>query len=195
MGLISTGRLHLNKRHREARGPWYTSLMKLVTFRTHAHDRAGILAADGTIIDLAHAFAWFEHEAGRRCGDLAVTERYGKGVLGFVEHAAEARLVADAIVARLAEKKLPAVFDGRMTTHALRDVTLRAPLPRPPSMRDGYAFRQHVETARKNRGLDMIPEFDQFPVFYFTNHQAVVGPGELHVQSRHLDKLDFELEA
>jgi fumarylacetoacetate (FAA) hydrolase len=41
----------------------------------------------------------------------------------------------------------------------------------------------------------MIPEFDQFPVFYFTNHQAVIGPGELHVQSRHLERLDFELEA
>jgi fumarylacetoacetate (FAA) hydrolase len=62
-------------------------------------------------------------------------------------------------------------------------------------MRDGYAFRQHVETARRNRGLGMIPEFDQFPVFYFTNHQAVIGPGPLHVKPRHLERLDFELEA
>ncbi len=62
-------------------------------------------------------------------------------------------------------------------------------------MRDGYAFRQHVETARRNRGLEMIPEFDQFPVFYFTNHQAVIGPGELAVQKKQLERLDFELEA
>src|SRR5581483_6265348 len=34
----------------------------------------------------------------------------------------------------------------------------------------------------------------RFPVFYFTNHQAVVGPGELRVQKLHADKLDFELE-
>jgi fumarylacetoacetate (FAA) hydrolase len=61
-------------------------------------------------------------------------------------------------------------------------------------MRDGYAFRQHVMTARRNRGLDMIPEFDQFPIFYFTNHQAVTGPGKIEVQKLHLDKLDFELE-
>jgi fumarylacetoacetate (FAA) hydrolase len=40
----------------------------------------------------------------------------------------------------------------------------------------------------------MIPEFDQFPVFYFTNHQAVTGPGPVHVQKLHCDKLDFELE-
>jgi fumarylacetoacetate (FAA) hydrolase len=71
---------------------------------------------------------------------------------------------------------------------------LLAPIPRPPSMRDGYAFRQHVETARRNRGLPMIDEFDRFPVFYFTNHQAVIGPGELRVGRRRLERLDFELE-
>ena len=73
-------------------------------------------------------------------------------------------------------------------------VRLLAPIPRPPSMRDGYAFRQHVETARRNRGVPMIEEFDRFPVFYFTNHQAVIGPGELRVGRRRLERLDFELE-
>jgi fumarylacetoacetate (FAA) hydrolase len=61
-------------------------------------------------------------------------------------------------------------------------------------MRDGYAFRQHVATARRNRGLEMIPEFDQFPVTYFTNHQAVIGPGPLEVLEHHLRQLDYELE-
>ena len=74
-------------------------------------------------------------------------------------------------------------------------VVLLAPIPRPVSMRDGYAFRQHVETARRNRGLAMIPEFDLFPVFYFTNHRSVIGPGELRVGRERLDRLDFELEA
>lgn len=69
-----------------------------------------------------------------------------------------------------------------------------SPIPHPASVRDGYAFRQHVETARRNRGLPMIAEFDEFPVFYFTNHQAVIGPGELRVGRRRLERLDFELE-
>ncbi len=77
----------------------------------------------------------------------------------------------------------------------LNEVKLFAPVPRPTSMRDGYAFRQHVEAARRNRGVEMIPEFDLFPVFYFTNHQAVIGPGEMEVMPEHLKKLDFELEA
>lgn len=69
-----------------------------------------------------------------------------------------------------------------------------APVPQPTSMRDGYAFRQHVEAARRNRGVPMIEEFDHFPVFYFTNHLAVSGPGMVRVRDEHLDRLDFELE-
>jgi fumarylacetoacetate (FAA) hydrolase len=70
-----------------------------------------------------------------------------------------------------------------------------APVPKPSSLRDGYAFRQHVETARKNRGLAMTPVFDEFPVFYFGNHQTVRGPGAVYCMPDHFKKLDFELEA
>ncbi|HMO32849.1 MAG TPA: fumarylacetoacetate hydrolase family protein [Lacibacter sp.] len=69
-----------------------------------------------------------------------------------------------------------------------------APVPFPASCRDGYAFRQHVEAARRNRGADMIPEFDQYPIFYFTNHHGIVGPGPVRCMPDHFEKLDFELE-
>ena len=74
------------------------------------------------------------------------------------------------------------------------DIQLIAPLPKPNSFRDAYAFRQHVEAGRKNRGLEMIPEYDKFPVFYFSNHNSIVGPGRVDVYEKHLDCLDFELE-
>ncbi len=74
-------------------------------------------------------------------------------------------------------------------------VELLAPVPVPTSCRDAYAFRQHVAAARKNRGVEMIPEFDQFPIFYFTNHNAITGPGEVTFMPDHFNKLDFELEA
>jgi fumarylacetoacetate (FAA) hydrolase len=41
----------------------------------------------------------------------------------------------------------------------------------------------------------MIPEFDQYPIFYFTNHNAIQGPGEIPCMPDHFHKLDFELEA
>jgi fumarylacetoacetate (FAA) hydrolase len=74
------------------------------------------------------------------------------------------------------------------------EVCLLAPIPNPTSCRDGYAFRQHVASARRNRGVPMIPEFDQYPIMYFTNHNAVQGPGDVRCMSDHFDKLDFELE-
>ncbi len=70
-----------------------------------------------------------------------------------------------------------------------------APVPHPTSCRDGYAFRQHVAAARRNRKVDMIPEFDQYPIFYFTNHNSIQGPGEVVCMPDHFKKLDFELEA
>lgn len=74
-------------------------------------------------------------------------------------------------------------------------VQIIAPVPFPTSCRDGYAFRQHVAAARRNRRVEMIPEFDQYPVFYFTNHLSVQGPGEVICMPDHFQKLDFELEA
>lgn len=76
----------------------------------------------------------------------------------------------------------------------LEDLDLLAPVPHPSSCRDGYAFRQHVATARRNRHAPMIPEFDEFPVFYFTNHNSIQGPGNIYCMPDHFDKLDFELE-
>jgi fumarylacetoacetate (FAA) hydrolase len=74
-------------------------------------------------------------------------------------------------------------------------VVLEAPVPNPTSCRDGYAFRQHVAAARRNRGVPMIEEFDQYPIFYFTNHNAIQGPGPIDCMPDHFQKLDFELEA
>jgi len=74
-------------------------------------------------------------------------------------------------------------------------VQLLAPVPFPASCRDGYAFRQHVAAARRNRKVEMIPEFDQYPIFYFTNHHSIQGPGPVRCMPDHFEKLDFELEA
>jgi fumarylacetoacetate (FAA) hydrolase len=141
--------------------------MKLVTFLQAGTEKIGAVMSDDRILDFA---------------------------------AAEPRLAVDMLtLIRRQDELMP--LARQLAEHppqaALLEATsLRflAPIPRPVSMRDGYAFRQHVATARRNRGLDMIPEFDLFPVTYFTNHLAVTGPGEVLVQDHHLVRLDFELE-
>jgi len=76
----------------------------------------------------------------------------------------------------------------------LAEANLLAPLPKPSSLRDFYAFEQHVRTARANRGLPVPPEWYEIPVFYFSNHQAIIGPDALVERPPGCEKLDFELE-
>jgi 2-keto-4-pentenoate hydratase/2-oxohepta-3-ene-1,7-dioic acid hydratase in catechol pathway len=74
------------------------------------------------------------------------------------------------------------------------DVVLRAPIPLPPTVRDFYAFEQHVKTARQRRGLDMDPDWYELPVFYFSNPYAVVADGADIAVPPGSQELDFELE-
>lgn len=98
----------------------------------------------------------------------------------------------------VAQKVHDAILSGRISREkgiAIEGASLLAPVPFPTSCRDGYAFRQHVAAARRNRKVDMIPEFDQYPIFYFTNHHSIQGPGNITCMPDHFAKLDFELEA
>lgn len=86
------------------------------------------------------------------------------------------------------------LVDGKVVAKEEAFYELLAPVPHPTSCRDGYAFRQHVEAARRNRKVEMIAEYDQYPVFYFTNHNSILGPGDVVCMPDHFQKLDFELE-
>jgi fumarylacetoacetate (FAA) hydrolase len=79
--------------------------------------------------------------------------------------------------------------------HPLADVRLGAPIPRPPSVRDFYAFERHVATARAQRGLEMAPEWYQIPVFYFSNPAAILGPDDGVEFPSESSAWDYELEA
>jgi fumarylacetoacetate (FAA) hydrolase len=98
--------------------------------------------------------------------------------------------VAQAGVLMIEEEKI-----ARGKGFSINNVEVLAPIPFPTSCRDAYAFRQHVAAARRNRKAEMIPEFDQYPIFYFTNHHSIKGPGEVSCMPDHFEKLDFELEA
>src|SRR5437660_11665278 len=71
---------------------------------------------------------------------------------------------------------------------------MRLPVPAPGSIRDFYAFEQHVRTCRRQRGLDMVPQWYQVPVFYFSNANCVIGPDDTVSAPHGSDALDYELE-
>ena len=76
----------------------------------------------------------------------------------------------------------------------LTEARLCAPIPRPPAVRDFYAFEQHVRTARERRGLTMEPDWYELPVFYFSNPASIIGDGDDVEVPAGTAELDFELE-
>ncbi|MCC7379421.1 MAG: fumarylacetoacetate hydrolase family protein [Chitinophagaceae bacterium] len=146
--------------------------MKLVTYLHEGHDRLGIVV-DGNIyaMDALH-------------NDLPNTMAM---LLNFWDEFIP--------MAKIVEQKIKDGLVRNVLGTPITDAKIFAPVPHPTSCRDGYAFRQHVAAARRNRKVDMIPEFDQYPIFYFTNHNSIQGPGEIVCMPDHFQKLDFELEA
>lgn len=72
-------------------------------------------------------------------------------------------------------------------------VELLCPLD-PPTLRDFYAFEEHVITARRQRGLPMEPDWYELPVFYFSNPYAAIPTGTTVLQPPGTAELDYELE-
>jgi fumarylacetoacetate (FAA) hydrolase len=99
-------------------------------------------------------------------------------------------LAADDVAAVLAAGgEAPA--DGEF---ALEEVRLHAPIPTPPSVRDFFAFEQHVATTRANRGSTVPAEWYELPAFYFSNPAAIFGPDDAIPYPQLSEQLDYELE-
>jgi len=155
--------------------------MKLVTYVANSTQHVGMLVGN-SIIDFSRAHAAYRQHA------TSAIDAAPADMIAFLRGGEAALADAAAIIAWHADG---ATGDWLVDAST---VSLCSPVPRPTSMRDGYAFRQHVEAARRNHGLEMIAEFDEIPIFYFTNHQAVYGPGDIPVRELHCHQLDFELE-
>jgi fumarylacetoacetate (FAA) hydrolase len=67
-------------------------------------------------------------------------------------------------------------------------------LPPIAGIRDFYAFEQHVKTCRAHRGLEMVPQWYQVPVFYFSNAVCVIGHDDPVSAPHGSTALDYELE-
>jgi fumarylacetoacetate (FAA) hydrolase len=78
--------------------------------------------------------------------------------------------------------------------YTLFEIVLLSPILEPPSIRDFYAFEQHVKAVRAKRGLEMIPEWYEIPTFYFTNNSEIYGHDEPVPYPIGSKELDIELE-
>ncbi|HKG43947.1 MAG TPA: fumarylacetoacetate hydrolase family protein [Gaiellaceae bacterium] len=109
------------------------------------------------------------------------------------------RIEGDRVV-QLAAQTLEAFFTGggNAREHAeypLDEVRLLAPVRRPPSVRDFYAFEAHVANARRVTGRGEVPaEWYELPAFYFSNPAAIYGPEDEIPYPNGTEALDYELE-
>ena len=76
----------------------------------------------------------------------------------------------------------------------INEARLHAPISRPPTLRDAYAFETHVKTANANRGREVPEEWYKFPIFYFTNPNNIYGPEDEIPYPSYTQELDYELE-
>jgi fumarylacetoacetate (FAA) hydrolase len=120
---------------------------------------------------------------------LCTFEAGGRDAPGRIDGDRVVELGAPSLAAWLAEG------GEEVGEHPLDGVRLRAPVPRPPSVRDFYAFERHVAKARAQRGLEMAPEWYRIPVFYFSNPAAMLGPEDEVRFPAESSAWDYELEA
>ncbi len=120
----------------------------------------------------------------------AVVELRAPSVLAIVEG-------GDSALQRAAEmlKRPP-----REAIFPLKDVTLLAPIPHPPQMRDFLCFEKHLkqgfDAIAKMRGTEArIPKvWYERPIFYHPNRFNVCGTGADVPWPAYSDNMDFELE-
>jgi fumarylacetoacetate (FAA) hydrolase len=109
------------------------------------------------------------------------------------------RIEGDRVI-QLAAQSLESFFTGgglarEHAEYALDAVRLLAPVHRPPSVRDFYAFEDHVKNAREVTGRGEVPqEWYEIPAFYFSNPAAIYGPEAEIPYPDGSEALDYELE-
>ena len=161
--------------------------MKLVTYTIGTLfgtvDRLGALEEE-EVIDLISAYA----------AKLAAEGEPDPGTLA-------ALLVPPSLLALLrregrgmsdAHEALQFAHENKTLRLPLNEVKLRAPLPRPNSVRDFMVVEEHVKGSFKDQ--DIPEEWYEIPVHYKGNPDSILGPDEDVRWPSYTEQLDYELE-
>ena len=160
--------------------------MKLCTFEVKTHlgrqRRLGAVV-EGEIVDVNFAFANFIGD--HRLADVLAPPTMRE----YLDHGAT-RMIADAV------RKCTATegANGETIRYRRDRVKLLAPLPDPASVRDFYAFEDHVKKGFEKRGEPMPAEWYEMPVYYRSGHQNIIGTDEDVKWPSFTEKFDYELE-
>lgn len=159
--------------------------MRLVTYLhpETRQPRPGALL-DGNVVDLDAACIWTRD-----------TEAPGS-LLNLIQSGPAYWEEIRQVLAEVVKTGTPArlkVAGRQPVSFPLETVRLLPSIP-PVSLRDAYAFENHVKTANENRGRTVPEEWYRFPIFYYTNPFSALGPDAPLPYPRYTQALDYELE-
>jgi len=172
--------------------------VRLATYLVEGGDeRLGALV-DGRVLDLRAAAESMGGEA----------PPWSASMLEFLRAGPTGRREAEELLAKRPD------MEGLM--HEVGEVQLRAPVPRPESLRDAMSFERHVVQATRVTGLGRLAGVDTVlervvgprrslagrlnrafyvqPPYYRSNPRSVVGPGAEVRMPKGCQKFDYELE-
>ena len=169
--------------------------MKLVTFEVATPlgpvERLGAVHG-AKIVDLNLAAALF-YAAEKRDRPVETAGFFvPPDLLGLLDGGQDSMREARGALAALSGE--PAGPRGERVVWGEAEVTLKAPLPRPRSLRDFFAFEDHAKAAASRRGEAMPKEWYEQPVYYKGNPREIYGPGSALPWPAFTRKLDFEFE-
>ncbi len=154
--------------------------MRLATYTHKRHTgapRAGVVQGD-RIIDVAALLG----------SDTPVE------MLALLERGPEGLVALSAAAGGFTEEFRDALHVPQDLAVPAWEAKLLAPLPQPPSLRDFYAFEQHVRAANERRGRSVPAAWYEVPVFYFAHPGSVYGPDDNVPKPAATNELDFDLD-
>lgn len=168
--------------------------MRLGTFEVRTHvGRVRRLGAlwNGRIVDLNFACAWLLAGRGETCPQRLAD--------AYVPHTMRAFLEGGETAMRWARETLEALEPARgpndeTLVYQPEEVKLLTPLPDPVSVRDFYAFEDHVKKGFEKRGEPMPREWYEIPVYYKSGHHNIIGTDQDVPWPSFTEKFDYELE-
>jgi 2-keto-4-pentenoate hydratase/2-oxohepta-3-ene-1,7-dioic acid hydratase in catechol pathway len=150
------------------------------------------------IVDLNFAAAWQLSKNGEPQPQRVADALLPNNMLDFLKAGKRAISTAaetlQSLQSFLKSDETPRGPNEETLVYTTDQVRLRTPLPNPVSVRDFYAFEEHVKKGFAKRGEPMPQEWYEMPVYYKGSHQNIIGPDEDALWPSFTEKFDYELE-
>lgn len=171
--------------------------MRLVSFQlptpVGAQTRIGAMDARGQIVDLDMAYRQILVASGATAGAARISTAALPGdMVAFIEGGPRSLDAAREALAWAGEHAGEGEHGAVSRTHDA--VTLLAPVPRPPLLRDFMAFETHLTNIYPKLGRAVPAEWYKQPVYYKGNPTSIAGAGATVAIPSYAEELDFEFE-